>query len=128
MRRGCTEIYCFDATAGAAPTALGNAASLARCELGVEIDVNLAPLAQTPEMSLAGATAAVGEIRYASGEIGRLVYVQTLPTGDMPLDSRILHEMDPHFPYESTLDQMLATATLRRTARLAQTQQSERLS
>src|SRR5262249_23474730 len=37
MRRGCSRIYCFDASGGKQFAALGDAIALARSELGVEV-------------------------------------------------------------------------------------------
>ena len=44
LRRGCTKIYCFDASGGEGFEALGDAVALARSELGVEIDIRPDPL------------------------------------------------------------------------------------
>ena len=38
LRRGCTRIFCLDASGGRAFEALGDAIALARSEVGVEID------------------------------------------------------------------------------------------
>lgn len=40
LRRGCTEIYCFDASGGESFSELGEAVALARSELGVEIKID----------------------------------------------------------------------------------------
>ena len=39
FRRGCTTIYCFDASGGGPMTNLGDALALARSELGVEVEL-----------------------------------------------------------------------------------------
>lgn len=44
LRRGCTRIYCFDASGGERFDALGDAVALARSELGVEIKIDPDPL------------------------------------------------------------------------------------
>jgi hypothetical protein len=44
LRRGCTEIYCFDASGGESFGELGEAVALARSELGVEIKIDPAAL------------------------------------------------------------------------------------
>lgn len=44
LRRGCTRIYCFDASGGERFDALGDAVALARSELGVEIEIDPDPL------------------------------------------------------------------------------------
>jgi predicted acylesterase/phospholipase RssA len=48
LRRGCTEIYCFDASGGESFSELGDAVALARSELGVEICINPSPLTPAP--------------------------------------------------------------------------------
>jgi hypothetical protein len=40
LRRGCTKIYCFDASGGESFSELGEAVALARSELGVEIEID----------------------------------------------------------------------------------------
>ncbi len=44
LRRGCTEIYCFDASGGESFSELGDAVALARSELGVEVVIDPTPL------------------------------------------------------------------------------------
>lgn len=46
LRRGCTEIYCFDASNDNEFSVLGDAVALARSEVGVQIDID--PSALTP--------------------------------------------------------------------------------
>ncbi len=57
LRRGCTKIYCFDASGGEGFEALGDAVALARSELGVEIDIRPDPLmpgSATPRCAMPG--------------------------------------------------------------------------
>jgi hypothetical protein len=45
LRRGCTDVYCFDASGGEPMGALGDAIALARSELCVEIEIDPTDLA-----------------------------------------------------------------------------------
>lgn len=53
LRRGCTDVYCFDASAGEPMGALGDAIALARSELGVEIEIDPTDLAPGVDPSTA---------------------------------------------------------------------------
>ena len=112
LRRGCTEIYCFDASGGKSFDALGDAIALARSEVGVEIDINTEELRPDPETGLAKADCAVGTITYAdvpgrpAPKCGRIVYVRTVLTKESRCDVHAFHEADPRFPNHSTTDQL----------------------
>jgi len=116
LRRGCTRIYCFDASGvgqGKAEfDALGDAIALARSELGVEIDFSeddpedLEPDAET---HLAKKDVVTGTIRYTRGEQvveGTLIYVRNAMTGKATWDARAHQREDPRFPHNSTVDQL----------------------
>ena len=107
LRRGCTQIYCFDASGGKKLSALGDAIALARSELDVEIE-NLDPsdLEEDDETRFATACCASGAIRYPDGRVGTLVYARTVVTSDMPYDVKAFLEKDPAFPHHSTADQL----------------------
>jgi hypothetical protein len=108
LRRGCTPIYCVDATAGTAATALGRAVSLARSELGVEIYFpDFDDLEADPVTGLAPKNTVVGTIRYPQGLTGTIVYCRAVPTPEMPLDARVLRAGNERFPHDATLDEML---------------------
>jgi Patatin-like phospholipase len=111
LRRGCSEIYCFDASGvgeGKAEfDALGDAISLARSELGVEIEFDVDPKQLAPDESgVARTDVAVGEIRFPDGPQGRLVYVRNSLTEKVPWDVEAHHLDDPRFPHNSTIDQL----------------------
>jgi hypothetical protein len=112
LRRGCTEVYCFDASGvgnGRAEfEALGDAIALARSELGVEIEFDSDPedLAPDKESHVAKADMATGRISYPDGSKGTLVYVRNTITPKAPWDAKAYHKADPRFPHNPTIDQL----------------------
>ncbi len=116
LRRGCTEIYCFDASNDQDFSVLGDAVALARSELGVQIDIDPSKLAPSKEDSKdAGKNAAkgisedsveYGAIRYRDGREGRLIYARCVLTAKAPWDVMAHHNEDPSFPHNSTADQL----------------------
>lgn len=111
IRRGCTTIYCLDASGDHEETfhTLGEAVALARTELQVEIDIHPDPM--RPKDGLPASTDfVVGRIRYPNrveGECveGFLVYGKATVTQDAPWDVRDFGERDQRFPNHSTIDQ-----------------------
>jgi hypothetical protein len=124
LRRGCTQVYCLDASGvsgnGAEFGALGEAIALARSELQVEIEFGTAkegkrnPEELTPDekTKLAKRDVVVATIRYPPksdtepGQTGRLVYVRNTMSAKAPWDVRAHHEADPRFPNNPTIDQL----------------------
>jgi hypothetical protein len=112
LRRGCTQIYCFDASGvgrGRAEfEALGEAIALARGELGVEIEFEEDPKCLAPDATtgLAEKDVVVGTISYPKGPTGRLVYARNTLTAEAPWDALGHHMADPRFPHNSTVDQL----------------------
>jgi len=116
LRRGCTEIYCFDASGGESFSELGDAVALARSELGVEITIDPTPLIPTPqnasgtetikEPDVAGDIAVKGTFRYRDGTDGVLYYARNVMTSSAPWDVRARHTEDPTFPHDPTTDQL----------------------
>ena len=76
LRRGCTEVYCFDAGGGTSTAELGDAIALARSELGVEIDIDASALVERGSPTLAERDCVPGAITYAEGQQGTLVYAR----------------------------------------------------
>ncbi|HUB72854.1 MAG TPA: hypothetical protein VL979_02305 [Solirubrobacteraceae bacterium] len=112
LRRGCTQIYCFDASGGEGYEVLGDAIALARSELGVEVGT-IEPKSMFPNTeSVAEAMAVHVDFRYPSSAGGgadvpcRLVYARNVMTEDSPWDVLAYHKADPNFPHNSTLDQL----------------------
>ena len=122
LRRGCTRIYCFDASGGTLLGALGDAIALARSELGVEITFPHGELEQLEEKEnedgdcFAKARCATGAFRFTRTSTGlppspqqatgTIVYAPTVMTGDLPWDVHAFRERDEAFPHHSTLDQL----------------------
>lgn len=127
LRRGCTDVYCLDASGvggdGAEFKTLGDAIALARSELGVEIEFSDKagenPGELSPEKDEEGkvkapakrdvVTATIRYPRQANGEpgaTGTLVYVRNTMTDKAPWDVRAHHESDPRFPNNPTVDQL----------------------
>jgi hypothetical protein len=112
LRRGCTKVYCLDASGvgqGRAEfDALGDAIALARTELGVEIDFShedpgeLEPDGKT---HLAKKDIVKGRIRYSDGTRGTLIYVRNTMTDKATWDARAHQMEDPRFPHNPTVDQ-----------------------
>jgi hypothetical protein len=106
LRRGCTEIFCFDASGGKSLSNLGDAIALARSELDIEIDeLDLSPLAEDDER-VSASSCALATIHYPRGEPGVLVYVRTVVTPSAPYDIQAFRLRDPSFPHTSTVDQL----------------------
>jgi hypothetical protein len=120
LRRGCTRIYCFDASAGEPMGALGDAIALARSELGVEITFADEELDNLREKSgdgtggdekerVAAEGCAAGVLRYTRCDpevTGTIVYAPTVMTRKLPWDVHAFKKQDESFPHHSTLDQL----------------------
>lgn len=123
LRRGCTKIYCFDASGGEGFEALGDAVALARSELGVQIDIRPDPLipgsaaaSQAPlaaereeaaeDTDLAAKIAIRAKFVYGNGVEGELVYARNVMSPGAPWDVRAHHLSEPAFPHNSTIDQL----------------------
>ena len=105
LRRGCSQIYCFDASGGRPAAALGDAIALARSELGVEVEINPTNI-KLDEEGFAEDSCAVGIIKHRGEIVGRLVYAPTVLTHNVPWDVRAYKDADPIFPHHSTGDQL----------------------
>src|SRR3954451_4276859 len=112
LRRGCTRIYCFDASNGEPLGALGDAIALARSELGVEITFpreELQALQADNHTKLSLSRCATGTFRYTRLESeveGTLVYAPTVITEDLPWDVLAFRKVDQKFPHTSTANQL----------------------
>jgi hypothetical protein len=118
LRRGCTRIYCFDASGGKPLGTLGDAIALARSELGVEVNFKPGDLANLREggEGLAQERCATGTVEFtrtSSGSVpsseqanGTIVYAPTVMTSDLPWDVHAFKQKDGAFPHHSTLDQL----------------------
>jgi Patatin-like phospholipase len=110
LRRGCTEIYCFDASGDAVDTffTIGEAVALARTELRVEIDIDPEVLEPDEKMKKRSTIDhVVARFRYLQQGIeGRLVFAKAAVTQDAPWDVKAYAERDPVFPTHSVVDQL----------------------
>lgn len=105
LRRGCSRIYCLDASGGRPAAALGDAIALARSELSV--DVKIDPSALVPDDDgFTARSCAVGDITYRGNKVGRLVYAPTVVTAKVPWDVLAYRAKDPVFPHHSTAAQL----------------------
>jgi hypothetical protein len=103
LRRGCTDIYCFDASGGDVDSlaTLGEAIAIARSDLGVEVELD-----SKRRGDLSGGIVAF-TIRYHKSRVrGRMVFVRPIVTADDPLDVRAYQAKDPEFPTHGTHDQL----------------------
>jgi hypothetical protein len=126
LRRGCSLVYCFDASGATAPMAdtLSGALKLAREELGVEIEwrhpyalvhgseTALEPSEQFSKLNALLSRSAVitGTIHYpkvgsCQAHDGTLVFAQADLTSDLPYDILEFTQDDPGFPNDGTADQ-----------------------
>jgi hypothetical protein len=121
LRRGCTEIYCLDASGlgpgGAEFEALGDAIALARDELSVEISFDEGeghnPGELVPEQKdkpakrdVVTATIAYPDTKDGPGPTGTLVYARNTVIPASPWDAKAHQQTDPRFPNNSTVDQL----------------------
>ncbi|HYP48457.1 MAG TPA: hypothetical protein VEQ61_07445, partial [Thermoleophilaceae bacterium] len=110
LRRGCTRIYCFDASGGRELNELGDAIALARTELGVELEFERSELdlIKEGEVGFAERACARGTIRYTRGKqaVGTIVYARTVMAREVPLDLHSFKARDDVFPHHSTVDQL----------------------
>ena len=111
LRRGCTNILCFDAGNGTLD-ALADAVSLARSELGVEIAFAPGELAQlTPgDGGLCASDFVTATITYRDGPCGTLRYACPALTADSPADAAGHRRRDPQFPNDALYDQLYTDA------------------
>jgi hypothetical protein len=106
LRRGCGQILCFDAAGDdlAHFDMLSAAIALARSDLAVEIDIDLAPL-RPGDDGLSASDHARGTVTYPDGTAGVLVFAKAAMPKDAPLDVEAFRERDARFPTTSTFDQ-----------------------
>lgn len=106
LRREVPVIIAGDAGAdpGTTLSDLGLLIQRADADFGCQIAIDTAPLS-TGEDGLHRRCFASGQIRYASGKTGTLLYVKTLLTAESSTQLTSFHRLDPSFPNDSTADQ-----------------------
>jgi hypothetical protein len=107
LRRGCTEIFCLDASGGNGFSELGDAIALARSELGVQIKLDtMQPLTADAATGIASQPALTATFTYEDGTSGTLVYARNVMTEAVPWDVKAYRAIDHAFPEDSTTDQL----------------------
>jgi hypothetical protein len=108
LRRGCTKIYCFDASGGPPATfsTLGQAIALADSELGVKIDID--PTEMVGADGTMVADHVVGKLRLDEEDepFGTIVYARAAVVPTSPWDIRAYAQRDAAFPNDPTYDQL----------------------
>jgi hypothetical protein len=90
-------------------TTLGQAVSLARSELGVQIDIDPTGLRPDPETHRCAVPYVTGSFRYpneAAGRSHRLLYLKLAVPDGAPWDVVSYQDIHPAFPTDSTLQQL----------------------
>ncbi len=107
LRRGCTEIYCFDASNDDFD-AIGDAVALARSELKVEVVIDCAPMRTDAQTGSAATDCVAATVTYPGEDAPRatLYYSRLVLTDGVPADVLAYHNRDPHFPHDPTTDQL----------------------
>lgn len=113
LRRGCTTIWCVDASGESIDTfgTIADAVSIARSELAVDIDID--PRVMSPDPDATGAAArfvrrthVVCPIRYHDGTVGTLVLIKAGVPEDAPVEVLQAHRRWKSFPCDPTLNQL----------------------
>lgn len=112
LRRGCTEIFCFDASGDQLDTfnTIALAIRLARSELQVAIDFNPGELQPDPTTGTSPRDHVVARFRYPDGTPGTLIFAKAAMAADAPWDLHAYHNQDPRFPCHPTIDQLFDDA------------------
>jgi hypothetical protein len=107
LRRGCTEIYCFDAAGDDLDTfyTLGQAVALARMELDVQVDIRPDAMKLPAGAEYSPTDFVVGAVNYRNGTQGLIVFAKAAVTQDAPWDVRAFRQKDKRFPTHGTIDQ-----------------------
>ena len=111
VRRKCRYIIVCDAEQdeGLGFGGLATVIRMCRTDFGADIQISLSQIARKPDNkpeNFSGCHYAVGDITYADGTTGRLVYLKSSLTGnDESADVLGRHNEVPKFPHESTADQ-----------------------
>ena len=111
LRRRCRLVIAVDAECDLAMNcpSLATVIRYAQIDLGIEIDIPLAPL-QLKSDGLVADHWTVGTIDYGGGESGILLYIKSSLTGDEPPYVSDYRRRYPTFPHESTSDQFFNEA------------------
>jgi hypothetical protein len=113
LRRGCTTVWCVDASGESIDTfgTIADAVSIARSELAVDIDVDPRVMAPDPKATGEAArfvrrTHVVCPFRYHDGTEGTLVIIKAGVPEDAPADILQAHASWKSFPCDPTSNQL----------------------
>jgi patatin-like phospholipase len=112
VRRECDFIVAGDAGEDPGPgfEDLVNAIRKCRTDLGAEITLDLEPFRITGPEGFAATHTQFGSIQYASGKLGRILYIKSSLTKNDPVDVLAYKRAHASFPHESTADQFFDEA------------------
>ncbi len=113
LRRGCTTIWCVDASGESIDSfgTIADAVAIARSELAVDIDIDPRVMAPDPKATGGAArfvrrTHVVCPIRYHDGTVGTLVLIKAGVPEDAPVDVLQAHRRWKSFPCDPTSNQL----------------------
>lgn len=109
LRRGCTTIFCFDASGDRQDTynTIGEAIAIARTDLQVDIDLDPEQMKVPEGEGWAAKNHVLGSFRYRDEDKwGTLVFAKTAVTADAPWDVKAFSLRSKRFPNHSTFDQL----------------------
>ena len=106
LKRKCKFVVAVDGEADPDMTFQGLVTLMryARIDMGIEITIDLDKL-RSNKRGLSEEHWSLGEIAYANGEIGQLLYIKLSVTGDEPEYIRSYRSNHPVYPHQSTADQ-----------------------
>jgi hypothetical protein len=109
IRRRCRLIIACDAECDEELHfgGLGNVIRICETDFGAVIDIDVKSI-RPQKNGLSVAHCAVGEIKYSSGDIGRLIYLKASMTGDEEVSIAQYRSSHPSFPHESTANQFFS--------------------
>lgn len=111
LRRGCSEVYVFDASNDDF-SAIGDAVTLARSELEVDVKVDYSSLRPNKKTGLSGADCVPAQVSFrdvdSGGQAlqGDLYYARLTLTAGSPTDAKAYALKDSRFPHDPTTDQL----------------------
>ena len=107
VRRRCKLIIACDAECDESLQfgSLGNVIRICETDFGAVIDIDVKSIRPQKDGDLSLAHCAVGEIKYSSGDIGKLIYLKASMTGDEDVSIVQYRSSHPSFPHETTANQ-----------------------
>lgn len=107
LRRRCRYIIVSDAGAdpGATLADLGQAVQRARADLGADVDICADPMIHANASAMRESAHLVGQVRYADGSTGEILYVKALLRANLGADIYGYWRTNPEFPNQPTSNQ-----------------------